>query len=273
MQRDSVRPVIRQRRLAERAEAVPRVWWAGNPVMTAFFNALSVLLPLGEAFFIRSMKPFMGRICEPSLAEDVRVFISQETEHAREHAYFNRVMHEHGYDTRQIGKPFEALLRLGVENQPPLPLLANTVASEHITAILAELIMRDDRWLEGAADEHRQMWLWHAAEEIEHKAVAFDLYAHVGGGYGLRALALIQTALVFPVVIAMMMIRFLYHDGLLTSGKTWRELAGFSRLVLGSMGRVMRRCADFMRLSFHPNDHDDELTLRAWRLRLDGFCR
>jgi len=272
MSTSELNSTIKQRHFDDKPNDKPRVWWRDNPVMTAFFNALSVLLPLGESFFIRSMKPFMGEIVDPKLEADVQMFISQESEHGREHARYNRMVSAQGYDLTRIGKTFSTILRAGIRHQPPMGLLANTVASEHVTAILSELVMNDERWLEGASTEHRRIWIWHAAEEIEHKAVAFDLYQSVGGGYGMRALAMVQTGIVFPVIIGEMMLRFLHHDGLLFKLSTWRQLAQFGGLILTSSGTILGRYAAFMHPHFHPNDHDDQATLDAWNGSLDTFC-
>ena len=64
----------------------------------------------------------------------------------------------------------------------PLTCLAVTAALEHYTAALAETLLTDERAqaLLGTS-EVRSMLLWHALEESEHKAVAFDVYRAAGG--------------------------------------------------------------------------------------------
>src|SRR3546814_1673082 len=52
--------------------------------------------------------------------------------------------------------------------------LAGTCALEHFTATLAHAILSDPAHLAGAETEAQRMWRWHAIEEIEHKAVAYD---------------------------------------------------------------------------------------------------
>ena len=70
---------------------------------------------------------------------------------------------------------------------PPIANLAATAALEHFTATLAELLLTDaeTRGLFGH-DEVRNVFLWHALEESEHKAVAFDVYKLVGGSERMR---------------------------------------------------------------------------------------
>src|SRR3546814_16965350 len=56
--------------------------------------------------------------------------------------------------------------------------LAATCALEHFTATLANAILADPAHLAGADAEAQRMWRWHAIEEIEHKAVAYDTWVH-----------------------------------------------------------------------------------------------
>ena len=52
-----------------------------------------------------------------------------------------------------------------------------TAALEHFTATLAEMILSDPEARDMFGDETvKNLFLWHALEEAEHKAVAFDVY-------------------------------------------------------------------------------------------------
>jgi len=158
------------------ANAAPtqRWWLAGDPVATAFYNALSGTFPYGERFFMDSVRRYRG-YASPALKEQIAGFLSQEALHTREHVAFNRQITAHGFDVSAMETRTKARLDYARTRQP-LQQLAATIALEHFTAILAHALLADPRHLAGAPDEAKAMWRWHAIEEIEHKAVAFDTF-------------------------------------------------------------------------------------------------
>src|SRR3546814_4406288 len=109
-------------------------------------------------------------------------------------------MEEHGIDFRRELELFEAFRRWlndGVRSLPEplrkqavLLMVATTAAAEHFTASLAGYVLSDNTWGETDVDpEMAHLFLWHAAEEVEHRHVASDVYHHIGGGYLRRAAA------------------------------------------------------------------------------------
>src|SRR5206468_12813386 len=86
----------------------------------------------------------------------------------------------------------------------PIANLASTAALEHFTATLAELVMREEKTRQAMGhDAVRDLFLWHALEESEHKAVAFDVYRAVGGGERLRIMTmkLVRYSFVLGMVV------------------------------------------------------------------------
>src|SRR5438270_11086141 len=107
--------------------------------------------------------------------------------HGREHRRFNERLASLGYPRRAIERP----LRWGFKASEHLPgrsrRLAVTAALEHYTATLAEVLLTDSRAQATLdIDEVRNLFLWHALEESEHKAVAFDVLATVSAKDRLR---------------------------------------------------------------------------------------
>ena len=95
--------------------------------------------------------------------------------------------------------------------------LAATAALEHFTAIMAHALLSDPRHLEGASPEAARLWRWHAMEEIEHKAVAFDTFvATVKGGpvgrYLLRCLVMLMATFTFNIEIGWNIADFFHQD-------------------------------------------------------------
>lgn len=156
-----------------RGETYERFWLANDPVATAFYNSLSITLPHGEAFFISSISEFRRNLPK-KLAREVKVFISQEAAHGREHAALNRVLN---YDVRrledQVAGAFGAL-----RDKSPIIRLTVTMVLEHYTAILAAHFLTDQNIVRLPDVDQVALWRWHAREEIEHKGVAYDVWCH-----------------------------------------------------------------------------------------------
>jgi predicted metal-dependent hydrolase len=112
-------------------------WWAGgDPIATAFYNALSVTFPKGEAMFIDAVKAHRDGV-PPKLAEEIKAFTAQEIMHTREHVAFNRRIVEAGYDTSRLDAHVDQVMDF-VRTRPQIMNLNATMALEHYTAILAE---------------------------------------------------------------------------------------------------------------------------------------
>ena len=157
---------VRDRRFG-RGEAQAERWWAGgDPIATAWFNALSATFPRGETLFVDAVKAFREG-APPQLAAEIRAFIRQEVNHTREHLAFNRAAAEAGYDFSRIDARVEQLIGL-VYARPKHGWLAVTMALEHFTAMFAHEFLAHPEHFAGADSEQAELWRWHAVEEIEH---------------------------------------------------------------------------------------------------------
>ncbi|MFT6593392.1 MAG: putative metal-dependent hydrolase, partial [Zhongshania sp.] len=157
-------------------------WHAGGAHIAHFFNALSIFFPDGERFFIDSVRHYRDRIQDPELKESVRGFIGQEAMHGREHEEYNDALVEKGMPADRYGRIVIRLLKFFTRFTPKSAQLAGTIALEHLTAILANMVLSEPRSLAGSEPRYAAIWKWHALEETEHKAVAYDVYQQVLGG-------------------------------------------------------------------------------------------
>ncbi|HET9238683.1 MAG TPA: metal-dependent hydrolase [Oligoflexus sp.] len=250
-----------------RAMNLPRLWYQNNPVKTHFFNALSTLFPQGENFFIASVRAFEHCARTPALQQQIRDFVTQEKNHAAIHKAYNRCLARAGYDVAWMEKLLHEKISFGQQHVPPLILLAVTVATEHITAVLGEKVLQGDLVPEGIDPELRKIWIWHALEEVDHKAVAMDLFQAAGGTYGQRARAMIYAACGLAWDTSIRMFHMLKRDGILWKWKTWWQL---TELLFGRKGLVPLITRDILRFyapGFHPARHDNyELVAHGRRL-------
>jgi len=164
---------------------VPRHWMAGNPTATAVANGVNLLFPHGERFFVRSVKHFLDQIDDPALRAAIKGFFGQEGRHAHAHDEFNAILRAQGFEIDRFLDGYKRISAWLEAHTPAKLNLAITAAAEHFTAILAEGAFSRNV-LDQAAPEMRELLAWHAAEEIEHKAVAFDVLQAVDPSYALR---------------------------------------------------------------------------------------
>lgn len=238
-------------------------WFDGDPFRSRFFDAFSTMLPIGEKFFIDSL-----RRCEPALrgsplAEQVRTFIAQEAAHGREHRRYNERLRALGYDLDAMDRSQARIMgRILRAKRTTLP-LAVTVAVEHITAILGASLLRGEIF-ENCDPDVAAFWQWHAAEEIEHKSIAFEVYTHAGGGPDLRRAIMAWAVFIMTVRMTSRMAHMLGHDGHLFEARVWRSGA---RFLLGGRGVVRSIAPDFLsffRRDFHPWQTDDYELVERW---------
>lgn len=250
---------------------VPRHWAAGDPVLTHFFNALSLTFPDGERFFVDSVRALRDRVSDKERQKEISGFIGQEAMHSLEHNTFNDMLAEQGYaEEAAAGQQYAkdriagAQKYLGREQQ-----LAATAALEHITAILADGLLRDPEFVESLDESVRDLWLWHAIEETEHKAVAFDLLRDVNDDYRLRVGIFLTATTALGAYATAYTLAFLKRDGLhrnpLVLGRGLWKLFGWK----GYLSRLIPDYLDYLRPGFHPWDQDNSDLIQEWKAVLD----
>lgn len=228
MMPNSDKPEIISRQLSKNQKPFnddePKFWMGGSETITEFMHALSCLFPEGEAFFVRSVKAYSS---DPSVASNeklckqVKGFVNQEAQHSAEHAAYNRKIQQlYHHDVDKINSMLRGLFWL-VEKCPLVPnkksiCLGITCSLEHLTACLAEILLTTDEGLyvlKQMSPSHRTLWIWHAIEETEHKAVAYDVYMATGAWFFARVYRHIVTTIIFSCVMVYLNVIFAIDRG------------------------------------------------------------
>lgn len=255
-----------------RGEQTPRWWHGGSPYRSAFFNALSATFPKGEAYFVDSVRQF-GDVSDPKLADEIRSFTKQEVIHSREHLAFNRRATDAGYDLSLLEKRVEDRLAI-TRSRPPIASLAATMALEHFTAILAHELLSDPRQLAGADAESAALWRWHAAEEIEHKGVAYDTWLHAtrdwprAKRWKVKAKVMLFVTRNFLVDRTVGALELLRQDGI-TGARAWLPLLWTMWGNPGMMRKIFAAWAHFFLPGFHPWNVDDRALIQGFESEFD----
>lgn len=192
------RLAIRQPRI--NFDETPLHWIPGDPQTAHTINVLHLLLPEGERWFCRAFHAVMPKVKDRGLRMQMRGFIGQEVEHANAHQELYELLMRNNIDPHDYLKYIDWLFNTALAEQPfGFPLneraqeewdlfrLAGVAAIEHFTGLLGSWLLRSEELKEAAGDEAMMnLLLWHAAEEVEHQAVAHNIYRHLDGPEYLR---------------------------------------------------------------------------------------
>lgn len=184
----SMKPILVRQPSFDFASGARGIWNPKRPELSHLLNAFQLALPYLEPYFIDAVKRAAETITDPRLKADAVAFCAQEANHARQHKKYCDSLHEHYPRLEQ----YEAALRQSMIDSRKNDALdwrvAYTAGYEVITAQFARILFeKQDDWLQGADEQFAALMLWHAAEELEHRHVAFEVLQTVNPNYKLRA--------------------------------------------------------------------------------------
>jgi hypothetical protein len=249
--------LVVRRLLIDMETPLPRRWCGGDAFRTAFFDALSMSFPAGEQFFIDAVRMGLAKLDADQrqrMGPDLQAFIGQEATHRRLHELYNAHLLRMGFVNRWEPRALERQKQL--HGKDVRGWLAATAATEHFTAIFAEALLTQPALLDGAEPRLKTLWLWHSAEESEHRSVAFDLYRTLGGNEHWRIRIFHFITWYFAVDLLRQTVNNLWHDGALFDGRTWRS-AWRTLFARGGLLRAMVPAwSRYKRADFHPSEGD-----------------
>ena len=250
-----------------RETALNRLWHGGSVEATAIYNALSSTFPIGEAYFVESVRAFREG-APPTLAAESKAFTTQEAIHSREHDAFNKRAERAGYDLSTLEAQVEKRLSI-TRQRPPVVNLAATMALEHFTAILAHQLLANPGHLAGAEPEAAELWRWHACEEIEHKGVAYDTWLYATRDWPrfkrwkVKAKVMLYVTRNFLVDRTRGALELMRQDGV-TGLEAWLRLLWHVWVRPGMFRKIAGAWLKYFLPGFHPWNEDDRDLLRAY---------
>ena len=244
----------------------PRHWHHGDPFMTHMLTSASIFFPEGERFFIRSVRNYQDQITDPKLQSEIRGFMAQEATHGDEHEKYNQDVIEQGY--KFLGR-VEKLVKYALAGlnkfSPKMYQLATTVALEHITAIGANALLENPELMKGVEPEYKEIWYWHAIEETEHKAVAFDVYNAIEGKHWVKVFAMVMASLTFIPGVIFLLGRFLIIDGKLFDKSIWSGVKDYHQGMSPAFQKLKEDYLAFYKKDFHPWQLDNSELVKQWK--------
>lgn len=247
-------------------KAIRRHYFANSPVMSHLLTALSSTFPIGEQFFVHSVRNVRDQVKDERLQAQIAAFIGQEAMHSKAHADFNDAWRRDNYNLDR----FQAWLGRKddyVKNLHPKIQLAITCAFEHFTALLGGYILRHPEVLSTLDEDAVKLWVWHAIEEIEHRSVAFDVYQAVYGDDKIRRMIMRSVTTGFASLTFYSAAKLFMQDKKNSLPKVGGNIFGV--YLLGKMFiQMMPEYLSYFKTGFHPSDIDYTEILQYWKARM-----
>lgn len=257
---------ITVRRLKFNPHAIRRHYFANSPVMSHLLTALSSTFPIGEQFFVHSVRNVRDRVQDPQLQAQIAAFIGQEAMHSKAHREFNDAWRRDDYQLDRF-QAWLARKDYHVKSLPPKVQLAITCAFEHFTALLGGYILRHPEVLSTLDDDAAKLWIWHAIEEIEHRAVAFEVYQHVYADHRLRRMIMRSVTAGFASLTFYSASQLFLQDKKNSMPKIGGNLFGLY-LLAKMLLQLLPEYLSYYRKDFHPAKINYSRSLTYWKQRM-----
>ncbi|WP_180063460.1 metal-dependent hydrolase [Acinetobacter sp. YH16042] len=266
---------IRHMKFDFEPEKIDPKFYMNAELASAYFASLSIFLTRGKDLVIDTARYHRDFIQDPVLRQRVTSLIGQEAIHSRMHEEMNEAYRARNLPVQFFRKLEHYVFAYGFERMPQPIKLSLMAAIEHFTAVLAEYMMNHEEIFFNSIDEkQRAIWMWHMLEESEHKDIAYDVYQELSGNYALR------IAGFFPALITILglisigasIVPFYRKPSNLISLSYWKDVPRSFQLIFGLKdgvyGSSLGHIFDYLRPSFHPNDHDTSAFLEYYKKRL-----
>ncbi|OUL18577.1 hypothetical protein BV378_36550 [Nostoc sp. RF31YmG] len=253
-----IQPELELRRINfEFPEQIERYWFGKSAFKTHLLNSLTILLPDIEQYLIHNIKNRIKQIGNPQLKQQAQAFIGQEAQHSQQHSKFWDNLHFFGYKFDAYLHFLQAILFKALESRLSISLnLSISAGIEHLTTLIAEYALESDFMAE-AEPNLKQLFEWHAVEEIEHKTVVYDVFQNRTKNYLIRIVGLFISNILVLFFLIWGLVILLYQDKKLLDRKVWQESIDFFFTKDKFFYRVLLNSIDYFRKGFHPSQKNN----------------
>lgn len=244
------------------------LWNARLPELSHTLNGFQLALPYLEPYFIDALRAARSHVKDAQLLAEMDGFCAQEAQHARQHRLYCRMLRKRYPRLSELETSVQQSLLHSRHNDSLEWRLAYTAGYECITAQLGRWLFKNAHaWFQDADPAFAQMMTWHAAEEIEHRHVAFDVLCAVNPSPKLRAKALFAAlrktyADLTPAVSYMLEV-----DGY---AQRWDSKLRRLKVRLSALSTLLPSMLRYLMPSYHPSQEREPAGFARWLRDHDG---
>ena len=250
----------------EYPDGMDPMWVPHRPEFAAACNAVSLGMPYAEPLFIRAVRSTYDRI-DDDLRARSETYVKQEVGHYSQHKRLNAIVSDRYPSTLRLQRWMKACADW-VWRRSPRFRVAYAAGGETISygvARFAEAHLGD--LFDDAEPVPATLFLWHLAEEIEHKSSTYDVFAATDGSKLRYAWAMtvgFVSISLFTVIGTLMQ---LWGERRLWSPVCWFRLLHLAVSVAFVLLPVMVVSA---MPGHHPRQFSDPVYLPAWLREYDA---
>ena len=261
-------PTVRRVRF-EWPEDLDPDWSPRQPELACVANAVSMLMPHVEPYVVRSVRTVLDDL-DGDLRVEAEAWVAQETAHHGAHARFNRILLARRPSLRRVDRWMATSYRWLARRSDRFG-LAYAAGFETVAFMVARWVdKRSSTLFRGADRTATTLFLWHLAEEVEHKSVAFDVHRARGGGRASFALGMVTAMLMTAWFTILGTLVGLVASRRILNPMAHIRLLGWSIGFWFELGPAMLGAA---LAGHHPSAMADPVFLPTWLRSYDPVTR
>ncbi len=239
----------------------------GEEIFTYHFNAIAIFLPLLENLVVLSLKKARNADLSEALKAQLNSLIAQEAIHGAEFHRFNlqTISKYYSLKTKNYNLRFLRVLAGMINAFSKSFHYGFSAAGEHLTAISSDLFLREPMLFKNVEPSHAAIWRWHCIEEIEHKAVAFDVFQALNGNYFVRVISMLIITIQFTFSYTSPIFTMMKKDKNCFNMRFYYNALKFYWGKHGVCRKLLKPYFDYFKPSFHPNKHENYELIEQWK--------
>lgn len=231
-----------------------KYWYDNNPVKTLYANTITASIPYGEKFIFLSVRLLLKDLKDKSFRKKVWQFSQQEANHSREHLRLYRQLVKPFYPRLKLNKRGLYKVSQGIAWLVGRKIHFSTIAAiEHFTATTSEMYLLHPELFNGMEEQFHLLWLWHFVEEVEHRAISFDILTHIRSGYVHRIIGFFLGSIFIAASLIGPFVHMAIHDKLYRSWGFYKEVYYFFWRREGIIKKAIVPYLQFLLPHYHPN--------------------
>lgn len=235
-------------------DAMHSVWSESSPEFSVFINALGLHVPYFERYLIHTMNTVKHDVSDEKLRRDMAALVGQEGHHARNFIAFNKAMAKRYPKVGKLDEAAKTHFRAAAKKDSKKRLVGFTAGYETFTFLAGLIILRNyDKWMADSHPVMKALWVWHQVEEVEHGAVAHDVYRALYGKHEWYRKMMVLAAgwhIAWETIKAYT--HMARHEGWLKNPLKAAKSLGF---LFSTLGQMAWQTMPVFRKNYNPRNH------------------